>query len=34
VVSGMDVIDKITKLNVDRDERPLKDVRIIKATLK
>jgi len=31
VVSGMDVIDKIAKVQTDQSDRPLEEVKIIKA---
>jgi len=31
VVSGMDVIDKIAKVQIDQSDRPLEEVKIIKA---
>lgn len=33
VVSGMDVIDKIAKVKTDENDRPLSEVKIIKASL-
>ena len=33
VVSGMDVIDKIAKVETDRSDRPIEDVKIIRASL-
>lgn len=33
VVEGMDVLDKIAKVETDSQDRPLEDVRIIKASL-
>jgi len=33
VVSGMDVVDKIAKVQTDSQDRPLEDVRILKASL-
>ncbi|MBQ0046253.1 MAG: peptidylprolyl isomerase [Prevotellaceae bacterium] len=33
VVSGMEVVDKIEKVKTDRYDRPLEDVRIIKAKI-
>ena len=33
VVEGMDVIDKISKVQVDGSDRPLEEVKIIKATI-
>jgi peptidylprolyl isomerase len=33
VISGMDVIDKIAKVPTDDGDRPLTDVKIVKATL-
>lgn len=34
VVSGMDVVDKIGKVETDGDDRPIKEVKIIKASIK
>ena len=31
VISGMDVVDKIAKVNTDDDNKPLTPVKIIKA---
>jgi len=31
VISGMDVVDKIAKVQTDSDDRPIKEVKIIKA---
>ncbi len=31
VVSGMDVVDKIQKVKTDRNDRPVEDIRILKA---
>lgn len=31
VVSGMDVVDKIGRVDTDRNDKPLDDVKIIKA---
>ena len=31
VVSGMDVVDKIGRVETDRRDRPLEDVKILKA---
>ncbi len=33
VVKGMDVVDKISKVQKDRNDKPLQDVKIISATL-
>ena len=33
IVEGMDVVDKIQKVSVDENDRPITDVRIIKATV-
>lgn len=33
VVEGMDVVDKIAKVRVDRNDKPLQKVEIIKATI-
>jgi len=33
VVAGMDVVDAIAKVKTDRDDRPLDEVKIIKATI-
>ena len=33
VVEGMDIIDKISKVQVDGSDRPLEEVKIIKATI-
>ncbi len=33
VIEGMDVVDRIQKVETDSSDRPLEDVRIIKATL-
>ena len=33
VVEGMDVVDRISKVPTDSNDRPLKDVTIIKASL-
>ncbi len=33
VVQGMDVIDKIAKLPTDQNDKPLKDVKIIKVSI-
>lgn len=33
VISGMDVVDKIAKVQTDDGDRPLQEVKIIKATL-
>ena len=33
VIEGLDVIDKIQRLSVDKFDRPIKDVRITKATV-
>ena len=33
VIEGLDVIDKIQRLRVDKFDRPIKDVRITKATV-
>ena len=33
VVSGMDVVDKIQNVETDSADRPVKDVKIIKATI-
>lgn len=33
VTKGLDVLDKINKLKVDGTQRPMKDVRILKATI-
>lgn len=33
VVKGMDVVDKISKMAVDGDDRPLKEVKIIEAKM-
>ena len=34
VVSGMDVVDKMAKVETDGNDRPLKEVKIIKAGIK
>jgi cyclophilin family peptidyl-prolyl cis-trans isomerase len=34
VISGMDVVDKISKVKTDKNDRPLEDVRIITAKRK
>lgn len=34
VISGMDVVDKIAKVQTNRDDKPLTEVKIIKATIK
>jgi peptidylprolyl isomerase len=31
VIEGMDVVDKIAKVKTDSNDRPLSDVKIIKA---
>lgn len=31
VISGMEIVDKISKVETDRNDKPLKDVKIIKA---
>jgi peptidylprolyl isomerase len=31
VIEGMDVVDKIAKVPTDEDDRPLEEVKIIKA---
>ena len=33
VVEGMDIVDKIAKVQTDAQDRPLEDVKIIKATI-
>ena len=33
VVEGMDVVEKIQQVECDKNDRPLKDIRIIKATV-
>jgi peptidylprolyl isomerase len=33
VVQGMDVVDKIAKVATDRNDKPLKEVVILKATI-
>lgn len=33
VVSGMDVVDKIAKVQTDGNDKPIKEVKIIKATI-
>lgn len=33
VVEGMDVVDKIAKVQTDRNDKPLKEVKIIKASI-
>ena len=33
VVEGLDVVEKIQQAECDRNDRPLKDIRIIKATV-
>ena len=33
VVSGMDVVDKIGRVDTDRNDKPLDDVKIIKAEI-
>ena len=33
VVEGMDVVDKMAKVQVDGSDRPLEEVKIIKATI-
>ena len=33
VIEGMDVIDKIAKVETDAQDKPLKDIKIIKATI-
>ena len=33
IVEGMDVVDKIQKVSVDENDRPITDVRIIKASV-
>jgi cyclophilin family peptidyl-prolyl cis-trans isomerase len=33
ITEGMDILDKISKVNCDRANRPLEDVKIIKATV-
>ena len=33
IVEGMDVVDKIQKVATDQYDRPVEDVRIIKATV-
>lgn len=33
VVEGMDVVDKIAKVNTDASDRPIKEVKIIKASV-
>lgn len=33
VIQGLDVVEKIQKMRTDKQERPLKDVRILKATI-
>ncbi len=33
IISGMDVIDKIAKVQTDKNDRPLEEVKILKATI-
>ena len=33
VIEGMDVVDRIQRVKRDKNDRPLEDVRIIKATI-
>ena len=33
VIQGMDVVDKIAQVQTDQNDRPLKEVKIIKATI-
>lgn len=33
VVSGMDVVDKIAKVPIDRNDKPVTDIKIIKASV-
>jgi peptidyl-prolyl cis-trans isomerase B (cyclophilin B) len=33
VIEGMDVVDKIRRVMTDKHDRPIDDVRIIKATI-
>ena len=33
VVKGMDIVDKIAKVETDQNDRPLKEVKIIKARI-
>ena len=33
VVSGMDVVDRIQQVETDRNDRPVNDIKIVKATL-
>ena len=33
VIQGMDVVDNIAKVNTDENDRPLQEVRIIKAEI-
>jgi len=33
VIEGMDVVDKIAKVSTDASDRPLEEVKIIKATI-
>jgi len=33
VVSGMDVVDKIAKVDTNQNDKPIKDVRIVKASM-
>ncbi|MBU2616930.1 MAG: peptidylprolyl isomerase, partial [Nanoarchaeota archaeon] len=33
VIEGMDVVDAIAKVQTDANDRPLEDVKIIKATI-
>ena len=33
IVEGMDIVDKIAKVETDGNDRPLQEVKIIKATL-
>ena len=33
VTKGMDVVDKMAKVETDRNDKPIQDVKIIKATI-
>ena len=33
IVEGLDVVDKIQQVATDKNDRPLEDVRILKATV-
>jgi cyclophilin family peptidyl-prolyl cis-trans isomerase len=33
VIEGMDVVDKISKVTTDKNDRPIDDIRIVKATV-